>query len=163
MSRKKRLKRIEEAKEPKITAWSLFVEEMKPKLEKEKEGISKRQIYQELTEQWENQKDEERLIYEKKAKLKNKITLRLQKQYQQTKSSSSEENTKKMSAYSLFVEDKQTEIKSTHPELTLLERAKIVTQLWRTLDQNEKYAYLNKAKCVNRKLNKGSSEEENSS
>jgi hypothetical protein len=145
---------------PKITGWSLFVEEMKPKIMKEKGGISKLQLYQELSKEWDKQTDGGRSGYEERAEAKTINVKRHRKRTQAGNSSDSDRERKGISAYSLFVADKQNEIKIKHPQFTLSERTKIVTQLWRTLSQKEKQVYLNKAKCTNRKLNKVSSDEE---
>jgi hypothetical protein len=160
MSVAKRPKKIRVTETPKITAWSLFVEEMKPKIMKEKGGISKLQLYQELSEEWAKQNDVERSGYEERAERKTINIKRHQKRNPARNSSDSDRETKGISAYSLFVADKQNEIKIKHPKFTLSERTKIVTQLWRTLSQKEKQLYLNKAKCANRKLNKVSSDED---
>jgi hypothetical protein len=156
-------KRIVVTADPKITAWSVFVEEMKPQIMKTKGEISKQQLFEELRAEWNQQNEGERSGYENQAEKKTIIAKRHRKQPQFTNLSDSHRKTKQISGYSLFVADKQIDVKITHLNYTLSERTKIVSQHWRTLSENEKYFYQNKAKCENRNQRKVTSDREDCS
>lgn len=139
------------------TAWSVFVNQMKPILLKENPDITKRQLYIDLSDMWQHQNDRERSSCTTKAKYL------MQKEHRQKNfrnRNKEDHQKKKISPYSIFVSEKQHEMKVLFPELTLSERSQQIAQLWKNLDQTEKDKYTNQAKRENRKLNKPSSDED---
>ena len=48
-------------------------------------------------------------------------------------------------AYILFIQENYNNIVQQHPELTFSERSTLLSQTWKSLDQNEKNRYYDKA------------------
>ena len=58
----------------------------------------------------------------------------------------------KVPAYSLFVEEKQNQLKNECPTMSLKERAELIASMWNNLSQKDKIPYINLSKKATRKI-----------
>ncbi|EAY16796.1 HMG box family protein [Trichomonas vaginalis G3] len=141
------------------SAWQNFLTQFSEELKMSNPDISKRELYKAASDAWGQKSDQEKDQY-RKPKKKGRS-----KKIESSDDSSDafqKENIKKhISAYSVFVNEKQKELKESNPYLTLLERTKIISEMWTSLDKDAKTIYNNKAKCFNRVIDRASSDDEN--
>ena len=152
MERDKRKKKLDVN-----SGWKTYLNEVKEKLMQEKPELTKREFYSLASKMWEEEPTTVKSAYARKEKRHNKR----KKEYSDSDSDTVFDNEKlkqHISAHSVFVNEKQTELKETHAELTLLERAKIIEKMWKNLSHAEKQIYENKAKCINRRIDKDSTD-----
>ena len=152
-TRTKRKKR-----EPDIdSGWSTYSEQKKKEIIEENPDISKRELYSIVSKMWSMEPIEQRMAYS-----------RMEKRHSRRKNTSDESDSdsvfdneklkKHVSSHSVFVSEKQRELRDTQPDLTLMERTKLINMQWKEMSYTDKLIYENKAKCINRKIDKESTD-----
>ena len=151
-------KDVKRSRKPAVNSgWKPYLEKTKDKLTQENPNLSKLEIYSIASDMWQKEPESQKRIYSRMEKRHNK------RKKDSTSSDSDKifENEKvkrHISAYGVFVNEKQTELRDSRPDLTLLERKNIIDNLWKQLDHAEKNVYVNKAKCINRRIDKDSTD-----
>ncbi|EAY03664.1 HMG box family protein [Trichomonas vaginalis G3] len=138
--------------------YSVFLQETKAKLILFDPNLTKLEIYNKAADLWHKQPTKAKMEYRRKSRL------RLPRKKKSDGSDSelgfdNEAKPKRISAYSVFVNEKQQELKLTNPDLTLIERSKLIKEIWNSMSKMERSHYENRAKCFNRNLDKYSSDD----
>ena len=143
-----------------ITGLSIFIAEMKPTLELSHPQLTKMDIFKLLHEQWDELDPEIRAKYEKRADYGRRTEAR--RQFYQKKKLKTEEddNSSKISPYSVFLKMRHMEIKETNPDLTLTERVKSIAAEWNAMSRVDRLPFVNLAKRETRKIRKPPSDED---
>lgn len=145
-----------------ISAWSCFVDEHKPLVQAQYPNESKMEICHKLQEIWTNAEDEFKKKYQKKAQCAYRLYARSQKKLDKDSDNvdnndedddiKSKKKKIKVPAYSLFVEEKQNQLKNECPTMSLKERAELIASMWNNLSQKDKIPYINLSKKATRKI-----------
>lgn len=145
-----------------ITPWSCFVDEQKPLLQSQYPNESKMEICHKLQEMWKNSDEEFKKKYQKKSQCAYRLYARSQKKLDKDsdyndmniddKHIKSKKKKLKVPAYSLFVEEKQKQLKNECPTMSLKERAELIASMWNNLSPNDKIPYNNLSKKATRKI-----------
>ncbi|OHT17295.1 HMG box family protein [Tritrichomonas foetus] len=141
----------------KVSPWSIFVEIYKPIFTDMFPNESKMEIYKHLVNKWEQFDDSDKKAYVDKANFKNRAVVRLNN----IAHKKNKPDRKTVSPYSLFVAEKHQVLKNQQPEMSLIERTKLISQMWKGLTLDEKRPYMNMAKRKTRLMQKQSSGSEN--
>ena len=139
------------------SGWHTYFDATKTQILQNSPDLTKRELYSIVSKMWEEEPNDQRLIYSRMEKRHS----RRKKESDESDSDSGFENEKRkhhISAHSVYVNEKQKELQLTNPELTLLERTKIISMQWKKLGYREKLIYENKAKCFNRRIDKDSTD-----
>lgn len=139
--------------------YSAFLQETRAKLHLYEPHLTKIEIYHKTANLWEQQSSQTKMQYRRKAKLRLPRKKKKERQDNDT-SFDNEDKVKRISAYSIFVQEQQQSLKITNPNLTLSERTQLIQESWKGMSKLEKSIYENKAKCFNRNIDKFSSEDE---
>ena len=145
-----------------ISAWSCFVDEQKPLLQAQYPNESKMEICHKLQEMWTNSDEEFKKKYQKKAQCAYRLYARSQKKHEKDydyydinkdySDIKSKKKKPKVPAYSLFVEEKQNQLKNECPTMSLKERAELIASMWNNLSPSDKIPYNNLSKKATRKI-----------
>ena len=145
-----------------ISAWSCFVDEQKPLLQTQYPNESKMEICHKLQEIWEKSDEEMKKKYQKRAQCAYRLYARSQKKhekdsdYEDIHIKNTDIKMKKRKAkvppYSLFVEEKQNQLKNECPTMSLKERAELIASMWNNLSPKDKIPYINQSKRASRKI-----------
>ena len=139
-----------------ISPWSIFVDVYKPIYMEQNPNESKMEIYKMLKAKWESFDEDDKKVYITKALNHKRSVTRLKSIHPKN------QNKQKLtiSPYSIFVEEQHNELKKTNPDMSLLERTKLISAIWKGMSHIEKATYINAAKRKNRYLRKSANEEE---
>ena len=141
------------------SGWSKYSEEKKKDILEKNPDLSKRELYATLSQMWNMEPYEARLAYSRKEKRHNRRKNASDDSDSDSDSVFDNEKLKKhVSSHSVFVSEKQRELRETQPDLTLIERTKLINMQWKELSFSDKLIYENKAKCINRKIDKESTD-----
>jgi hypothetical protein len=137
-----------------ITGVSLFIVDRKAEAAQAHPELTKVQLFALLNDQWNTLDDATKETYERKADYSRRMESRRQNK-------NAKETTKsKISPYSVFTRERHESLKTSNPEMTVGDRAKIIAAEWNSKLPADKISFINAAKRETRKMWKISVEEE---
>lgn len=136
-----------------ITGLSLFIAEKKPELEAKESHLTKMEIFKCLNDQWATLEQDVKQSYERRADYSRRTEARRQC-YERRKAKTPNRSRSTISAYSIFLKQRQEELKKSNPELTLSERTRMIAKEWNDTPKSDKVPYVNSAKRETRKMRK---------